>query len=130
MNTSSRYWREIPQRYRLEAAKCKKCGFISYPPRLICPECKGKEFETEVLPTDGKVVTYTIISVGPTGFTDETPYALGIVELPNGVRLMSQIVDVDLDKLSVGMPVHLEFRRLQEAGKSGILQYGHKCVPA
>jgi uncharacterized OB-fold protein len=130
MNTSARYWREIPQRYRLEAAKCKGCSKVMYPPRLVCPECKGKEFETEVLPTDGKVLTYTIISVGPTGFTDETPYALGIVELTNGVRLMSQIVDVDLDKLSVGMPVRLEFRRLQEAGKSGILQYGHKCVPA
>ncbi|MBU1702145.1 MAG: Zn-ribbon domain-containing OB-fold protein [Candidatus Eisenbacteria bacterium] len=130
MNTSARYWREIPQRYRLEAGKCRKCGKILYPPRLVCPDCKGRDFETVILPDEGKVVSYTIIAVGPTGFTDETPYALGIIELPNGVRLMSQIVDVDLDKLSVGMPVRLEFRRLQEAGKSGILQYGHKCVPA
>ena len=34
-----RYTREIPHRYRLEANKCTKCGFIAFPRRLVCPEC-------------------------------------------------------------------------------------------
>ena len=41
----ARYWREIPQRYRLEAGKCKGCGRIYFPPRLVCAECKSKDFE-------------------------------------------------------------------------------------
>ena len=38
----SRIWREMPQRYRLEAAICKKCGKRYYPPRLVCAECGGR----------------------------------------------------------------------------------------
>jgi uncharacterized OB-fold protein len=130
MSTSARYWREIPQRYRLEAAKCTKCGKVHYPPRLICNECRGREFETEELPRDGKLVTYTVIHVAPPGLSDETPFAVGVVELENGVRLMSQIVDTDHDKMELGMPLRLEFRRIRKDGHSGILCYGHKAVPA
>jgi uncharacterized OB-fold protein len=130
MNTSPRYWREIPQRYRLEAGKCTKCGKIHYPPRLVCNDCKGRKFETVELPNDGKLVTYTIVHVAPPGLSDETPYALGIVELSNGVRVMSQVVDVPHEDIKVGMPLHLEFRLIRKEGHSGLLCYGHKAVPA
>lgn len=130
MSTSARYHREIPQRYRLEAAKCSKCGKIEYPPRLACSGCGGREFSTEVLPFEGKLLSYTVIHVAPPGFEDQTPYPLGIVELSNGVRLTAQICDVKLDDLRVGLPVRLEFRRIQEEGEAGILKYGHKAVPA
>ena len=36
MANPARYWREIPQRYRLEAGKCRSCGEVYFPPRLIC----------------------------------------------------------------------------------------------
>jgi len=127
---SANYTREIPQRYRLEASRCKKCGAVHYPPRLVCPECKGREFEATVLPSNGKLVTYTIISVGPSQFSDQVPYALGIVEMEGGVRLMAQVVDVPLEKIAIGMPLTLEFRKLYEEGKAGIVCYGHKAVPA
>jgi uncharacterized OB-fold protein len=127
---SANYTREIPQRYRLEASRCVKCGQVHYPPRLICPGCRSRQFETVALPSGGKVVTYTIISVGPSDFAAEVPYALGIVELEGGVRLMAQIVDVPPEKVSIGMPVTLEFRKLYEEGKAGIICYGHKAVPA
>ena len=57
MSTSARYWREIPQRYRYEAAKCKGCGAVWFPPRLICSECGKKDFEDVILPGTGKVKT-------------------------------------------------------------------------
>jgi uncharacterized OB-fold protein len=126
---SARYTREIPQRYRLEAGKCSSCGKIYYPPRRVCP-CGGREFETVTLPDAGKVVTYTIIRVGPSDFTDEVPYALGIVEVDGGVRLMAQIVDVPLENIETGMPVRLEFRKIYQEGEAGIICYGHKAVPA
>jgi len=126
---SARYTREIPQRYRLEAAKCSSCGKIYYPPRRVCV-CGGREFETVDLPNTGKVVTYTIIRVGPSDFADEVPYGLGIVELDGGVRLMAQLVDVPLDDIKTGMPVTLEFRKIYQEGEAGIICYGHKAVPA
>jgi len=57
------------------------------------------------------------------------PYAVGIVELEDGVRLTAQIVDCSFDELRVGLPVKIEFRRIYEEGKAGIICYGYKFVP-
>ena len=90
---SARYWREMPQRYRLEAQKCKKCGKIYFPPRLVCSECKSQDFEKYKLKDRGKLLTYTIIRIAPSQFIDQAPYAIGIVELDEGVKLLTQITD-------------------------------------
>ncbi|MGD0871331.1 MAG: Zn-ribbon domain-containing OB-fold protein [Bryobacteraceae bacterium] len=129
MANPARYWREIPQRYRLEAARCTSCGEISFPPRLICPQCRSRKFETVTLKENGKILTYTVTRVGPSQFADQTPYAVGVVELDDGVRIMTQIADCDFDKLAAGQRVRLEFRRIQKQGDAGLLWYGYKCVP-
>jgi len=129
MPTPSRYWREIPQRYRLEAGKCKKCGTICFPPRLICPKCKTREFETTTLADKGKVISYTIIRVPPQQFADQAPYAVGIVELEDEIKLTGQIVDCDFKDLKTGMKVKIEFRKIFQDGESGILCYGYKFIP-
>jgi len=127
--SSPRYWREIPQRYRLEAGKCKKCGKIFFPPRLICDACKSKEFEKIILKKEGKLLTFTVIRVAPTEFTDQAPYAMGIVELNEGVKILTQIADCNFDKLEIGMPLRIEFRKISQEGEAGIICYGYKCVP-
>ncbi|MCG6919653.1 MAG: Zn-ribbon domain-containing OB-fold protein [Acidobacteria bacterium] len=129
MANPARYWREIPQRYRLEAARCTSCGEISYPPRLACRKCRSRKFESVVLADEGKILTYTITRVGPSQLADLTPYAVGVVELEGGVRIMAQIADCDFEELAIGQRVRLEFRKIQEDGQAGILCYGHKCVP-
>jgi len=129
MPTPSRYWREIPQRYRLEAKKCKKCGIVLFPPRLICPECKGREFEDTKLAEKGKVLTYTIIRVPPHQFVDQAPFAVGIAELDDGVKLTGQIVDCDFEDLKIGQRVKIEFRKIYDEGEAGIICYGYKFVP-
>ena len=127
---TARYHREVPQRYRLEAGKCTKCSYIAFPPRLVCPKCKCKEFKTVVLNDEGKLLTFTIIRVASDKFSKETPYAVGIVELNDGVRLTTQIADVDVDKLVIGQKVRLVFRKIQDDGKAGIHMYGYKAVLA
>ena len=129
MPTPSRYWREIPQRYRLEAIKCKKCGAILFPPRLICPECKSREFEDTRLADKGKILTFTIIRVPPHQFVDQAPFAVGIVELDDGVKLTGQVVDCDFEDIKIGMRVKTEFRKIYNEGESGILCYGYKFGP-
>jgi len=127
---SARYWREIPQRYRYEAAKCKKCEKVFFPPRRVCSQCGTREFEKTQLPQEGKVETFTVIRVAPTGFSDEVPYAVGIVSLPGGIKVTAQIVDCDPTRLTIGDRVRLEFRKIRQDGDSGILCYGYKFVPA
>ena len=124
-----KYWREIPQRYRFEAAKCKGCGKVMFPPRLACPSCKSREFEQTKINDHGTIETYTIVRIAPSQFTDEAPYPVAIVDMGDGVRLLSQVADCDPGELKIGMKVKLEFRKIQQEGLGGILNYGYKCVP-
>ncbi len=127
---SPRYWREIPNRYRLEAAKCSDCGKVVFPVRRICPACRGTAFEKMNLTRSGKVITSTVIHVPPDDFLMEAPYTMAIIETPEGARLMAQVVDCDPAEVGPGMEVNLEFRLIRKEGNSGILCYGHKAVPA
>jgi len=129
MPTPSRYWREIPQRYRFEAGRCKKCGYVSFPPRLVCPQCGWREFETIKLAEQGQIISYTIIRVPPQQFADQVPYAVGIVKLDDGVNITGQIVDCDFEELKIGKRVKLEFRKMYQEGESGIICYGYKFIP-
>jgi uncharacterized OB-fold protein len=129
MISPGRSWREFPQRYRLEAAKCEACEKIHYPPRVVCSKCGGSTFENITLPREGKVVTFTIVRVPPAGFTEQTPLPIAIVEVMDGVRIMVQIGDLeDPSDLEIGMPVRLEFRRISWDGEAGLIFYGHKAI--
>ena len=127
---TARYHREIPQRYRLEAAKCTACGEISFPPRLVCPKCRSRKFDTVRLDDEGTLLTYTIVRVASDKFSKETPFAVGIIQLNDGAKVTAQIADVDLEELKIGQKLRLVFRKVQEDGKAGILCYGYKAVTA
>jgi uncharacterized OB-fold protein len=120
--------RNTPLRYRLEAAQCADCGKVFFPARLVCP-CGSRKFKAYTLPSEGKVVSHTVIRTAPRGFGDEAPYCMGIVELKDGTRILCQIADCEPERLKIGLPVSLEFRKIQEAGESGVIAYGYKAVP-
>ena len=124
-----KHWRESPQRYRMEAAKCKKCGTISFPGRLICTECGHTEYETINLSGKGKLETFTIIRTAPSGFTDFAPYAVGLVNMDEGVKVLGQITDCNPENLKIGDRLSSKFRRMNEEGKTGMIMYAYKFVP-
>ena len=126
---SPRYWREVPSRLRLEAARCSGCGKVNYPARTICPGCRGTESEKMTLSKTAKIITSTVIHIAPDDFLFEAPYAIAIVETPEGARFMSQVVDCDPSSVGPGMDVSLEFRLIRKEARSGILCYGFKAVP-
>lgn len=128
--TSPRYIRELPALYRLEASRCKACGKVSYPPRPLCPACRAEDTEPLRLTPEGKVITSTVIHTPPDDFLNEAPFAMAIVETPEGARFMVQVVDCDNSEVLPGMEVALEFRLIRKEGHGGILCYGHKAVPA
>ncbi len=124
---SPRYQREIPQRYRLEAAKTES-GKLFFPPRAVYPG--GEKANPAVLSDRGKVVTFTIIHTPPKEYSDLAPFGIGIIELDDGARITAQIADVgDVSKIKTGMRVKVEFRRLRTEGEEGLLCYGYKVVP-
>lgn len=121
--------REFPARYRLQGSQCENCGQKVFPARVVCPACRSTALRTFSFSAEGKVVTCTVIHVGPASHKQEVPYAMAVVELTEGVRLTCQVVDVSPGDVRPGMPVRLEFRRIQEDGEAGVIAYGHKAVP-
>lgn len=120
-------WRKIPERYRLIGVKCETCGTEYFPQRKICPKCrrKGKLIQKQ-MPTEGKIYSFTEVHSGPSGFEHETPYHLAIIELSNGVKILSQIVDSKKEKIRIGARVVMRFRKIFEDGKEGAIAYGFK----
>lgn len=126
---SPRYWREVPERFRLEASKCTACGKVMYPARSTCSACRCTEVEKTNLSRTGKVITHTVVRTPPDEFINAAPFAVAIVETPEKARLMVQVVDCDPESVVAGTEVTLEFRLIRKEGHGGILCYGHKAVP-
>ena len=78
----------------------------------------------------GKIVTYTIVHDAPKAFDMMKPYVLAIIELDEGARLTSQVIDVEPDQVKIGMRVESAFRKLGEEGEAGVIHYGYKFRPA
>jgi len=123
-------WRKIPERYRLLGSKCETCGSKYFPSRIICPNCRRKgKISEEKFSGEGKIFSYTVVSSPPAGFELETPYILAVIELAEGPRLTSQVVDCRPEEIKIGTPVRMVFRKIKENGKEGLINYGFKFKP-
>lgn len=89
--------------------KCRKCGKLHFPPRPLCDSCFSNEFGWVEVSPKGKLLTYTVIHIAPTQFQQMAPYAVGIVQLENGVRIPGMIRDTPMDQIKVGTPLTIVF---------------------
>jgi uncharacterized OB-fold protein len=105
--TIEQFYKHILQG-KLMGGKCKKCGKIHLPPRPFCDNCFSKELEWVELPKNGKLLTYTVIHVAPAQFQGMAPYAVGIVQLENGVKIPGMI-RVAQEQIKIGMPLTIDF---------------------
>jgi uncharacterized OB-fold protein len=122
-----RGWRHIPQRYNLIGTKCNRCGEIYFPKRVMCPECRRKgQLEDIKFSGKGKIHTYSIIHTPTEEFKALSPYTVAIIELEEGAKITSQIVDCQKNDIQIGDDVELVFRKIKEEGDEGVISYGYK----
>ncbi|MEK6984786.1 MAG: Zn-ribbon domain-containing OB-fold protein [Candidatus Thermoplasmatota archaeon] len=126
-----RFWREIPQRYNLQASECGACSGTFFPPREVCPTCRraslGKMSKVK-LSGVGTIVEWTWVHKPAPGFELQLPYLVALIQSPEGPILTGQIVDHDRAELTVGSSVRAVFRRIGQDGESGVIHYGTKWV--
>jgi hypothetical protein len=75
---------------KVMATRCRKCGTTYFPPRLDCSKCLGSDVEWFEIKGNGKLVTYTVVNYGPTGFENDAPYTLAIADF-DGVRVFGRL---------------------------------------
>jgi len=108
------YW-EAAQRGELRMQACGECGHVRFPPSLLCPRCLSEKTEWRRLSGRGKVYSWIVVhqSQHP-AFNADTPYNVVIVELAEGPRLHSQLVDCPNDEIRIGMAVEVVFERVND----------------
>ena len=97
------FW-EAAAQGRLLVKKCVTCGQAHFYPRAICPFCGSDKTEWVTASGRGTVYSYSVMRRVP------VPYALAYVTLEEGVSMMTNIVDCDLDAIRIGQPVTVAFK--------------------
>jgi len=106
---------------------CQNCGTYFYPRRRICLNCQKQEMEEVLLSTEGKLHTYTIFRQAPASGIMEPPYAVGQIELLEGVIVTSILTDCDFESLDIGMDMEMVLEEVSEDEEgNGILAYKFK----
>ncbi len=94
-------YNEALKENKLLGLKCKTCGVITTPPKMVCRQCTGTDLEITELKGTGKIKTFTTIFVPAEGREEETPYIIVLVELDEGPWIMGNLADVDPERASM-----------------------------
>jgi hypothetical protein len=98
----------------LRLQRCDECAHVYFPPRPFCPACASRQVSSFAASGQGTLYSYLIHHRPVPGFTP--PYAIAVVQLAEGPRLMSNIVDCPQtpEALVLDMPLEVVFQRFDE----------------
>lgn len=100
------YWDSADQG-SLQLKRCDSCSQTHFYPRAVCPVCLSSDTSWYAASGKGTIYSYSIMRRAP------VPYAIAYVTLEEGVTMMSNIVDCDLDSLAIGQPVEVVFKKTE-----------------
>ncbi|WP_369395178.1 bifunctional MaoC family dehydratase N-terminal/OB-fold nucleic acid binding domain-containing protein [Streptomyces sp. CG1] len=111
------FWEAVAEG-RLLIQRCTACGALRHPWLPGCNVCGCLEWDTVEASGEGTVYSYVVVHHPPFP-AFEPPYAVGLIELAEGVRMVSNVVGVPYDKVRIGLPVRVDFRRYGDEGDEG-----------
>jgi uncharacterized OB-fold protein len=108
------YW-EAAHRGELRMQQCLDCGLVRFPPAVLCARCLSERAEWVRLSGRGTVYSWIVVhqSQHP-AFNADTPYNVTIVELDEGPRLHTNLVECSNDRIHIGMPVEVVFDKVND----------------
>ena len=93
---------------KLLIKKCNACGEVHHYPRALCPFCFSEKVEWVQAKGTGEIYTYSVTRRG-----GPVPYCIAYVTLDEGPKMMTNIVDTDLDTIKVGQKVKVVFKKTE-----------------
>jgi len=92
---------------RLIGGRCAQCGRHQFPVAAVCPYCGSDGVEQTLLSADGTLWAWTAVTAPPPGYRGDVPYGFGVVELPEGVRVLTRLTESEPKNLRFGQDVRL-----------------------
>ena len=102
--TTQEFW-DATARGEFRLQRCDDCGTVIWFPRSECPECWTSNLTVFNATGRGTVYSYTIIRKGAGDYQDKGPFVVAYVELEEGPRVLTNVVDCDVESVRIGMPV-------------------------
>lgn len=116
VDEENRWFWEACTRHELVLQKCGQCRTLRFYPRALCPRCLSASTEYVQASGRGTVYTFTVTHQNQApGFRDELPYVMAYVQLDEGPRLLTNIVGMPPDQVTIGMPVSVVFEDIDES---------------
>jgi len=97
----------------LRIQRCNACGALRFPPGPACPDCGALDRGHVVASGRGTVFSYVVHRHPPVPGR-ELPILIGLIDLEEGVRMVGELVGVEADEIEIGMPVTVDFHRVDE----------------
>lgn len=110
-NASRPFW-DACNRGELLLPECKACGNLFYYPRIACPRCGSSDLGWQCCAGDGAIFSFSHVRMsffGP-AWNNEIPYTVVLIDLDEGVRILSRLVGDDRDRAAIGVRVRLDFQ--------------------
>ena len=103
------FW-DAARRHELVVPRCKNCDHTHFYPRTECPKCMSSNLEWTQVSGKGRLYSFTLVRqpVNPV-FQEDVPYAYAMVQLAEGPRMISNIVECDVTALEIDMPLEAVF---------------------
>jgi uncharacterized OB-fold protein len=99
---------------RLLGSHCGDCGGYHFPRHETCPYCSSDNVQPTELSTTGTLWSWTAVTAAPPGYEGEVPFGFGVVELPEGIRVITRLTESDPVALQHGQPMQLTLATLHD----------------
>ena len=106
------FWAGTTRR-ELRVQRCVKCGRLRHPPGPACPDCGGTELDHVLAAGTGEIYSYVVHHHPPVP-GHPNPFVIVLVDLPEGVRMLGELLDAGPDDVRVGAPVRVDFVRIDD----------------
>ena len=102
------FWANLRD-HKLMAQRCNSCGkFFTFPPQGSCPHCLASDYTWTQLSGNGKVYSFVNYHrAWHPSYEGKTPYNVSLIDLDEGPRLISNMIDCAVDQVKIGMPVQV-----------------------
>jgi uncharacterized protein len=108
------FW-EATRRGELHLQRCKDCRQVWYPATTNCPKCLSTNFEWSAMSGRGTVWSFIVYyHCWHKGFENDIPYNVAMIQLEEGPIVITNIINVQNDSITVGMPVRVVFEHATE----------------
>lgn len=110
----------------LLGSRCTNCGNGLFPRADACPYCAAEGPEPVELSTTGTLWSWTAVTAPPPGYQGDIPFGLGVVELPEGLRVITRLTESDPAALHEGQPMEFRLVPLQrDAEGNDVMTYAY-----